>query len=57
MDTAGARDYFADLQTRIVARLEALDGSGFARDAWTRDGGGWRKLHHRAGCTVRARRR
>ncbi len=40
MDTAGARDYFADLQTRIVARLEALDGSGFARDAWTRDGGG-----------------
>lgn len=40
MDTAGARDYFADLQTRIVSRLEALDGGGFVRDAWTRDGGG-----------------
>ena len=40
MDTAGARDYFADLQTRIVTRLEAMDGSAFSRDAWTRDGGG-----------------
>jgi coproporphyrinogen III oxidase len=39
MDIAGARDYFADLQARIVARLEALDGNGFAHDAWTRDGG------------------
>jgi coproporphyrinogen III oxidase len=39
MDIAGARDYFADLQTRIVARLEALEGNGFADDAWTRDGG------------------
>src|SRR5271169_6582424 len=40
MDIAGARDYFADLQTRIVARLEVLDGNGFAHDAWARDGGG-----------------
>jgi coproporphyrinogen III oxidase len=40
MDIVAARDYFADLQTRIVARLEALDGNGFAHDAWTRDGGG-----------------
>jgi coproporphyrinogen III oxidase len=40
MDIAGARDYFADLQARIVARLEALDGHMFARDAWERDGGG-----------------
>src|SRR5271165_1999368 len=40
MDIAGARDYFADLQTRIVTRLEAIDGGRFNRDAWTRDGGG-----------------
>jgi coproporphyrinogen III oxidase len=40
MDIAGARDYFADLQTRIVARLEALDGGRFIHDAWARDGGG-----------------
>lgn len=40
MDIAGARDYFADLQTRLVARLEALDGGRFMHDAWTRDGGG-----------------
>jgi coproporphyrinogen III oxidase len=40
MDIAGARDYFADLQTRIVARLEAMDGTRFVDDAWTRDGGG-----------------
>ena len=40
MDIAGARDYFADLQARIVARLEALDGQAFARDTWERDGGG-----------------
>jgi coproporphyrinogen III oxidase len=40
MDTAGARDYFIDLQTRIVSRLEAIDGNGFDRDAWEREGGG-----------------
>lgn len=40
MDNAGVRDYFADLQTRIVAQLEAIDGEHFRRDAWTRDGGG-----------------
>ncbi len=40
MDTRGVRDYLVDLQTRIVARLEAIDGSTFARDAWTREVGG-----------------
>jgi coproporphyrinogen III oxidase len=40
MDIVAARDYFTDLQTRIVMRLEALDGTGFARDAWLREGGG-----------------
>jgi coproporphyrinogen III oxidase len=40
MDITGARDYFSDLQTRLVARLQAIDGTGFARDAWERDGGG-----------------
>jgi coproporphyrinogen III oxidase len=39
MDIAAARDYFVDLQTRIVARLEAIDGNGFGRDAWDREGG------------------
>jgi coproporphyrinogen III oxidase len=40
MDTSGAGDYFRDLQARIVASLEAIDGAGFGRDAWERQGGG-----------------
>src|SRR5258708_21999341 len=40
MDTSGARDYFVDLQARIVARLEAIDGQPFRRDAWKRPAGG-----------------
>jgi coproporphyrinogen III oxidase len=40
MDTSGARDYFVDLQARIVASLQAIDGAGFGRDAWERQGGG-----------------
>jgi len=32
--------YFTGLQTRIVAGLEALDGSTFQTDAWTRAEGG-----------------
>ena len=40
MDTSGAREYFLDLQARIVASLEAIDGAGFGRDAWERQGGG-----------------
>src|SRR5512140_930483 len=40
MDTAGVRAYFTDLQARIVAGLEGLDGNAFRRDAWTRPEGG-----------------
>lgn len=40
MNIASVRDYFVDLQTRIVTRLEAIDGNRFARDVWTREGGG-----------------
>jgi len=40
MDTSGARDYFVDLQARIVASLQAVDDAGFGRDAWERPGGG-----------------
>ncbi|PLC48294.1 oxygen-dependent coproporphyrinogen oxidase [Pollutimonas subterranea] len=35
-----AYDYFLDLQARIVAALEAADGSTFAADQWTREEGG-----------------
>jgi len=35
-----AYDYFTGLQTRIVAGLEALDGSSFQTDAWAREEGG-----------------
>jgi coproporphyrinogen III oxidase len=41
MDNAAAvKDYFTGLQSRIVERLEALDGRPFQRDAWRRDEGG-----------------
>jgi coproporphyrinogen III oxidase len=45
MSTEPLRDrvaaYFRDLQDRIVAGLEALDGAGrFRADAWQREGGG-----------------
>ena len=40
MDLARARSYFADLQARIVTRLEAIDGRAFQRDAWQRPEGG-----------------
>ena len=40
MDSSDARDYFVDLQARIVTRLEAIDGAGFGRDVWERQGGG-----------------
>mgnify|MGYP003694505963 CR=1 FL=1 len=40
MDTAPVRRYFADLQSRIVARLEAIDGRAFRSDAWDRPEGG-----------------
>jgi coproporphyrinogen III oxidase len=40
MDLARPRAYFSDLQARIVARLEAIDGRAFRRDAWERPEGG-----------------
>jgi len=40
MDIAGARAYFTGLQSRIVARLEAIDGHAFRRDVWDRPEGG-----------------
>ena len=40
MDCAAVRQFLFDLQERIVARLAALDGRPFLRDAWERPGGG-----------------
>ena len=40
MNTSAARAYFTELQERIVARLEAIDGKPFRRDEWTRAEGG-----------------
>jgi coproporphyrinogen III oxidase len=40
-DLAAVRNHFLDLQDRICARLEAVDGQArFREDAWQRDGGG-----------------
>ncbi|MCS6943836.1 MAG: oxygen-dependent coproporphyrinogen oxidase [Sutterellaceae bacterium] len=39
MDAAAVRAYLLDLQQRIVARFEALDGKPFARDAWQKPEG------------------
>ena len=35
-----AAAYFRDLQDRIVAALEAIDGARFREDSWQREGGG-----------------
>jgi coproporphyrinogen III oxidase len=41
MDLAAVRQFMLDLQDKIVARLEAIDGRPFLRNAWKRsDGGG-----------------
>ncbi len=40
VDAESVRAYFTDLQQRIVASLEAMEGSPFRRDAWTRPEGG-----------------
>jgi coproporphyrinogen III oxidase len=40
LDSKAVKDYLVDLQTRIVARLEELDGMPFRRDAWDRTEGG-----------------
>ncbi|MEZ5659586.1 MAG: oxygen-dependent coproporphyrinogen oxidase [Burkholderiaceae bacterium] len=39
-DTGAVYAYLTDLQARIVAGLEALDGNPFERDAWQREQGG-----------------
>jgi len=40
MDTKAVKAYLVDLQARIVARLEDLDGMSFRRDTWDRPEGG-----------------
>src|SRR3984957_17376207 len=44
MPSSSLRDrvttYFRDLQDRIVAALERLDGQPFQQDSWQREGGG-----------------
>ncbi len=40
MDSERVRDYLLQLQERIVAQLEALDGGRFIRDEWQRPEGG-----------------
>jgi coproporphyrinogen III oxidase len=40
MNVDAVRDWLTGLQEGIVARLEALDGGTFVRDAWTRPEGG-----------------
>ena len=40
VDVGAVRDYLTGLQDRIVARLEAIDGGSFRRDAWDRPEGG-----------------
>ena len=40
MDSTPIKHYLTDLQNRIVASLEAIDGTTFRRDSWDRPGGG-----------------
>lgn len=40
MDTSPVRTYLLDLQSRIVGKLEQLDGKPFLRDEWQRPEGG-----------------
>ncbi|MCZ4305094.1 oxygen-dependent coproporphyrinogen oxidase [Zoogloeaceae bacterium G21618-S1] len=40
MDTTAIKAYFTGLQDRIADRLEALDGTPFREDCWTREHGG-----------------
>ncbi|MBX6317121.1 coproporphyrinogen III oxidase, partial [Pigmentiphaga sp.] len=40
IDTSLTRSYFVDLQSRIVAGLEELEGQPFRADAWERAEGG-----------------
>ena len=56
MDTDAVRAYLLDLQQRIVAQLEDLDGKAFVRDEWTRPegGGGTSRLLEDGGLFERA---
>jgi coproporphyrinogen III oxidase len=40
VDAQAVHDYFANLQSRIVAELEALEGAGWPTDRWQRPEGG-----------------
>ncbi len=40
MDFDAVKDYFADLQSRIVEALQLADGKHFLHDAWQRPEGG-----------------
>ena len=40
MDVGPVRDYLTDLQSRVVAQMETLDGKRFRRDEWQRAEGG-----------------
>jgi coproporphyrinogen III oxidase len=40
LDVTAVRDYMSDLQQRIVAGLEAIDGQAFRGEAWSRPEGG-----------------
>jgi coproporphyrinogen III oxidase len=40
MDASAVRQYFVELQDRIVASLERIDGHAFRREPWTRAEGG-----------------
>ncbi|MBT0963941.1 oxygen-dependent coproporphyrinogen oxidase [Denitromonas iodatirespirans] len=40
IDTAAVKAYLTGLQAHIVGRLEALDGTPFREDRWTRERGG-----------------
>ncbi len=40
MIAARARDYYLDLQNRIVTALQKIEGGDFRRDAWERPEGG-----------------
>src|SRR5258708_18611745 len=57
MDTTAVRAYLVDLQARIVARLEELDGARFIADPWARaeGGGGVTRILEAGGGFERAR--
>src|SRR5437879_12092411 len=40
MQAQAVHDYFTQLQTRVVAALEALEGASFGTDRWQRAEGG-----------------